>query len=66
MKKLFAAVLALALALSMTAMAVAEPITLAVIGPFTGPAAVYGTAVKNGAPIAAAEINAAAGAEIAM
>ena len=64
MKKLFASALALALALSTTAMAAAEPITLAVIGPFTGPAAVYGTAVKNGAQIAADEINAAAGEEV--
>lgn len=32
-----------------------------VIGPFTGPAAAYGVAVKNGADLAAKEINAAGG-----
>ena len=61
MKKLFAMVLALALALSMCAFASAEDvptIKVGVIGPMTGPAAVYGVAVANAAKIAADEINA--------
>ena len=61
MKKFFASALALVLALSTTVMACAEPIKLAVIGPTTGPAAVYGSAVAYGATIAANQINAAAG-----
>ena len=61
MKKLFAVVLALVLALSLTAMASADAIKLAVIGPITGAAGVYGSAVANGADIAAKEINEAAG-----
>ena len=61
MKKLFAMVLALTLALSMCAFASAEDvptIKVGVIGPMTGPAAVYGVAVANAAQIAADEINA--------
>ena len=61
MKKLFAMVLALTLALSMCAFASAEDvptIKIGVIGPMTGPAAVYGVAVANAAKIAADEINA--------
>ena len=61
MKKLFALVLALAMALSMCAFAAADDvptITIGVIGPMTGPAAVYGVAVANAAKIAADEINA--------
>ena len=61
MKKVFAVVLALMLAVSMTAMASADAIKLAVIGPITGAAGVYGSAVANGAAIAAQEINEAAG-----
>ena len=63
MKKLLAIALALVLALGMTS-ALAEPVTFAVIGPITGAAAVYGTAVANGAQIAVYEINAAAGEEV--
>ena len=61
MKKLFAMVLALSLALSVCAFASAEDvptIKVGVIGPMTGPAAVYGVAVANAAKIAADEINA--------
>ena len=61
MKKLFAMVLALSLALSMCAFASAEDaptIKIGVIGPMTGPAAVYGLAVGRAAQIAADEINA--------
>ena len=64
MKKLFAAVLALCLALSMIPTAFADDqvvIKIGVIGPMTGGAAVYGTAVAHGAQIAADEINAANG-----
>ncbi|HHW94584.1 MAG TPA: ABC transporter substrate-binding protein [Mogibacterium sp.] len=35
-----------------------EALKVGVIGPFTGPAAIYGEAVKNGAQLAADEINA--------
>ena len=61
MKKLFAMVLALAMALSMCSFAVAEDapvIKIGVIGPMTGDAAVYGMAVARGAQIAADEITA--------
>ena len=64
MKKLFAAVLALCLALSMIPTAFADDqivIKIGVIGPMTGGAAVYGTAVAHGAQIAVDEINAAGG-----
>ena len=64
MKKLLASVLALAMALSMVAVATAEDagtIKIGVIGPMTGAAATYGTAVANGAKIAADEINALGG-----
>ena len=50
MKKLLASVLALAMALSMVAVATAEDagtIKIGVIGPMTGAAATYGTAVAN-------------------
>ena len=62
MKKMIALVLALTLALSVTA-AFAEPVTLTIahIGPTTGAAAVYGLATERGAQIAADEINAAGG-----
>ena len=69
MKKLLASVLALALALSMTAAAVAEggdTIKIGVIGPMTGGAAAYGTAVANGAQIAAEEINALGGIQLEL
>ena len=62
MKKLLALVLALSLALSVTA-AFAEPVTVTIahIGPTTGAAAVYGLATERGSQIAAEEINAAGG-----
>lgn len=60
MKKIAFIVLALALAMSFVLPAMAEgAIKIGVIGPLTGPAAVYGTAVANAAKIAADEINAA-------
>ena len=60
MKKLTAMLLAVVMLLGV-ASATAEPIKLAVIGPITGAAGVYGSAVANGAAIAAQEINEAAG-----
>ena len=69
MKKLLASVLALAMALSMVAVATAEDagtIKIGVIGPMTGAAATYGTAVANGAQIAAEEINALGGVQLEL
>ena len=58
-RKLFAAVLALCMMACMIPAASAEEvITIGVIGPMTGGAAVYGTAVARGAQIAADKINA--------
>ena len=60
MKKILA--IALALVMMMTAsLAMAEAIKVGVIGPMTGPYAVYGLAVQYGAQIAAGEINAKSG-----
>ena len=59
MKKVFAMLLAAALLLALTpVMAEDAPIKIAVIGPFTGPAANYGLACRFGAQVAADEINA--------
>ena len=69
MKKLLVSVLALAMALSMVAVATAEDagtIKIGVIGPMTGAAATYGTAVANGAKIAADEINALGGVQLEL
>ena len=66
-RKLLAAVLALAMALSLCTAASAEgSIKIGVIGPMTGGAAVYGMAVANGAKIAAEEINALGGLQIEL
>ncbi len=66
-RKLFAAVLALCCMVSMFSVASAEEtLTIGVIGPMTGGAAVYGTAVANGARIAADEINALGGVQIVL
>lgn len=57
MKKLVSVILTLAMALTFVLPAVAEDtVKVGVIGPMTGPAAIYGTAVANGAKIAADEI----------
>ena len=62
MKKLVSVILTLAMALTFVLPAVAEDtVKVGVIGPMTGPAAIYGTAVANGAKIAADEINALGG-----
>ncbi|MBQ2928708.1 MAG: ABC transporter substrate-binding protein [Clostridia bacterium] len=66
-RKLFAAVLALCCMVSMFSVASAEDaIKIGVIGPLTGGAAVYGTAVANGAKIAVDEINAKGGMQIIL
>ena len=67
MKRLLAAVLAMAMALSFTAFASAEETyKIGLIGPLTGGAAVYGQAVLHGAEIAVEEINALGGAQIEL
>ncbi len=67
MKKFFAAVLAMVMALSCCAFAAADgEIKIGVIGPTTGPAAVYGLAVERGAQIAVEEINALGGIQLAL
>ena len=66
-RKLFAAVLALCCMVSMFSVASAEEtLKVGVIGPMTGAAAVYGTAVANGAQIAADEINKLGGVQIVL
>ena len=66
-RKMFAAVLALCCMVSMFSVASAEEaLKIAVIGPMTGGAAVYGTAVANGAKIAVDEINAKGGMQIIL
>ena len=66
-RKLFAFVLALCCALSMFSVASAEDaIKIAVIGPMTGGAAVYGNAVAYGAQIAVDEINALGGIQLEL
>ena len=66
-RKLFAAVLALCCMVSMFSFASAEDgLKIAVIGPMTGGAAVYGNAVAYGATIAANEINAQGGMQIIL
>lgn len=65
MKKILSVLLTLVLALGLALPAVAEDaIKIGVIGPLTGPAAIYGTAVANAAKIAADELNALGGLQI--
>ena len=67
MKRLFAMMLALALMMgAASALADANTITIAVIGPFTGPAANYGLACRYGAQVAADEINAQGGLQVEL
>ncbi|MGN0779198.1 MAG: ABC transporter substrate-binding protein [Aristaeellaceae bacterium] len=67
LRKLAAAVLALALVLCMGTAAMAEDtIKIGLIGPQTGGAAVYGMAVARAAQIAVDEINAQGGMQIAL
>ena len=66
-RKLFAFVLALCCMMSVFSFASAEgAIKIGVIGPMTGGAAVYGTAVANGAKIAVEEINALGGIQLEL
>ena len=67
MKKILAFVLAAIMLTAVTA-AFAEdaPLKIAVIGPFTGPAANYGLACQFGAQVAANEINAQGGLQIEL
>ena len=64
MGKILALTLALMMILAGTAMA--DSIKIAVIGPFTGPAANYGLACRYGAQVAADEINAQGGLQIEL
>ena len=58
-RMIVAVLLVAAMAVGMTSFALAEDaIRIAVIGPFTGPAANYGLACRYGAQVAADEINA--------
>ena len=67
MKKLLALVMAVMMLLSVTAVLAEDaPIKIAVIGPFTGPAANYGLACQYGAQVAADEINAQGGLQIEL
>ena len=63
MKKMIALLLALTMALSFAAFTAADEgtVKLGGIGPITGPAAIYGSAVKNAMEIAAEEVNALGG-----
>ncbi len=67
MKKLVAMLLALAMCMSMTGMALAEDtIRLGSIGPLTGPYAQYGNGVANAAQLAIDEINALGGLQFSL
>ena len=61
MKKILVTMLALVLVLTASFAVADEAIKVGVIGPMTGPYAVYGLAVQYGAQIAAEEINAKGG-----
>lgn len=61
MKKIFIVLATLAFAVSISACAASDTIKFGVIGPLTGEYDLYGVAVRNGAELAAAEINAAGG-----
>ncbi|MGN0996405.1 MAG: ABC transporter substrate-binding protein [Candidatus Ventricola sp.] len=64
MKKLLVIALALVMALTATFAMAEDTIKIGVIGPMTGPYAVYGLAVQYGAQIAAEEINALGGVQL--
>ncbi len=67
MKKLVAMLLALAVCMSMTGMALAEDtIRLGSIGPLTGPYAQYGNGVANAAQLAIDEINELGGLQFSL
>ena len=67
MKKFVCAFLAAVMCLSLAAAAAdGAAVRIGIIGPFTGPAAAYGTAVRDAALIAAEEINALGGLQIVI
>ena len=66
MKKFICVLLAAVMCLSLTAAFAEDAVKIGVIGPFTGPAAAYGTAVRDAALIAAEEINALGGLQIVI
>ena len=61
MKKLFALLMAAVMLLACSAALAEEPLKIAVIGPLTGGADIYGKACKWGAEVARDEINALGG-----
>ena len=66
-KTIVALILAVVMVMGLSSAALAdEPLKIGVIGPFTGAAAIYGTACKNGAQIAAEQINALGGMQIEL
>ena len=66
-KTIVAMLLVLAMAVAMSSFALAEDaLKIAVIGPFTGAAAIYGNACRYGAQIAANEINAQGGLQVEL
>ena len=66
MKKLFALLLAAMLLTGCVSALADEPLKIAVIGPFTGGADIYGKACKWGAEVARDEINALGGLQIQL
>ena len=67
MKKLVSVLMVLVMAMSFVMPAMAEDaINLGLIGPMTGPAAIYGMAVARGAQIAVDEINALGGVQFKL
>ena len=66
-KAIVAMILAIVMVLGLASAAMAEDaLKMGVIGPFTGPAALYGLACKYGAQVAADEINAQGGLQIEL
>ena len=66
-KAIAAMILAIVMVLGLASAAMAEDaIKIGVIGPFTGPAAIYGNACKFGAQVAAEQINAQGGVQIEL
>ena len=67
-KAIVALLLAVVMVLGLCSAAMAEdaPLKIGVIGPFTGPAAIYGLACKYGAEVAVAQINAQGGMQIQL
>ena len=66
MKKMLAAVLALAMVMTASFACAEGAIKIGLIGPMTGPAADYGVSVANGATIAVEEINAKGGIQVEL